>query len=515
MKFRNWIYEGFGVDYENLPEPFRRDTFDADSILAKRRRQKLVGQVFDSNAIDFDPEDRPQDFIKVQPVNKLTKFDPPQPLKSFEGSEILYGMRFNANSNLLEEGFAKEVDELKAKIAELIKAKKEADRNGKQPVQDIVVDVYNDMLYKGADAKTIERIMPQMVQARIAAAGLANKSNQNWNFQKMMNIVKLAKKKPDEKESSGRIGKQIDALKVELEAAVKKLNAIPRMCFIIEQAFLKKIKHPETAEDNQLCDHFVRLAVDNYTKSRGDYHYDYVLYPESSSELNTKIATALAAEYGAVPIKGFQKVANPTIDITSYINRHPGKPDELITPKELGKSNLRQGAVPQTPQMKSGYWRIVNDLQGRINRSKGQIKNVDRSQSFIRNLQMNPTVPQQVTQQDQRSQFRNRRLLVIDDNTRSGATFQTINHILRDRGPQSIHYYAPLLADFTYGTGKETTVVPKKFTAPARQYVPAPISTVSQPTTDRKPNRYIATPKQAAPAINPHKDIHAELDAML
>lgn len=514
MKFRTWIYEGFGVDYENLPEPFRKDTFDADSILAKRGRQKLVGQVFDSNAIDFHPEDRPQDFIKVQTVNKLTKFDPPQPLKSFEGSEILYGMRFNANSNLLEEGFAKEVDRLKTKMAELIKAKKEADRNGKQPVQDIVVNVYNDMIHKGADNKTIERIMPQMVQARIAAAGLANKSNQSWNLQKMMNIVKLSQKKPEEKESSGKIGKKIDALKVELETAVKRLNAIPRMCFIIEQAFLKKIKHPVTADDNQLCDHFVRLAVENYTKSRGNYHYDYVLYPESSSELNTKIATALAAEYGAVPIKGFQKVANPKIDTTSYINQYPGKPDELITPEELGKSNLRQGATPpQTSQMKSGYWKIFNDLQGKINRSNGQIKNVDRNQSFIRNLQMNPTVPQQVTQKDQRSQFRNRRLLVIDDNTRSGATFQTINHMLRDRGPQSIHYYTPLLADFTYGTGKETTDVPKNLT-PARQYVPAPISTV-KPPTDRKPNRYVATPKQTAPAINPHKDIHSELDAML
>ena len=112
--------------------------------------------------------------------------------------------------------------------------------------------------------------------------------------------------------------------------------------------------------------------------------------------------------------------------------------------------------------MRSGYWRTFQDLKNTVDRSKGQIKNIQKNQPFVRNLQMDPTIPQQVTPQDQRSQFKNRRLLVIDDNTRSGGTFQIINHMLRDQGPQSIHYYTPLLANFTYGTGKETTEVPKQ-----------------------------------------------------
>lgn len=502
MKFRTWIYdEGFGIDYDKLPDGFRSDSFDAESIVANNGRQKLVSQIADSNSIDFHPENRPQDFIKIEPVNKLTKFDPPQPLRSFEGSEILYGMKFNAKSNLLENGFSKEVEELKAQRKKLIDLKKEADRTGTEDAKQIVFRVYQDMVDKGAPLDLIQKRLPQMVQSNLKIAGLANIGNQKWDIKKIANIIRLMKRNPEERQTSGKYSKQIEELDLLLQPALQKLNAIPRMCFIIEQAFLKKIKHPQTPEDNQLCDHFVKLAVENYTSMRGKYHYDYVMYPESSSKLNTKIAEALASHYGAVPIKGFQKIADPKIDMTSYINNYPGKPDELITGDELAKSNLRKReAAEEPPQMKSGYWRIQNDLQGIIDRSKGQIKNVQKNQPFIRNLKMDPTIPQQVKQQDQRSQLRNRRLLVIDDNTRSGATFQTINHILRDQGPQSIHYYTPLLADFTYGVGNKKVDVPKRNTnAPVLLHTPTakPTAKPTAPASDVR-RKYIA-PKPVKP----------------
>lgn len=450
MNFKQWLHEGFGVDYDNLPNAFRPDSFDATSISAQSGRQKLVGQIYDSNSINFDPEDRPQDFIKINSINQLSKFDPPQPLKSFEGSEILYGMTFDAKSNLLSQEFSKNVKFLKEELKKLMNLKRENDKNGKEPVQNIVFDTYKDIVDKGGDSTTIEKRLPQMAQARIAAAGLANKTNQTWNLQKMLNIVKSMKTKPEEKVSVSELNKQIQDVKSKLEVAVEKLNATPRMSFIIQQAFLRKIKHPKTPEDHQLCDHFVKLSVDNYTKFRGQYHYDYVLYPESSSELNENIAKSLAAKYGATPIRGFQKIENPKIDTTSFINKYPGKPNE---PDDNGV-------------MRSGYWRTFQNLKNTVDRSKGQIKNIQKNQPFVRNLQMDPTIPQQVTPQDQRSQLRNRRLLVIDDNTRSGGTFQIINHILRDQGPQSIHYYTPLLANFTYGTGKETTELPKQKRSP-------------------------------------------------
>ena len=451
MRFKTWINEGFGVNSENMPEPFRKGgSIGVDSVPLGRYKQKLVQSLYDSNAFDFHPEDRPQDFINVNTINDLQVMKPTQGLTSFR-SEILYGMQFTVNKNLKSE-LSKECNTLKTQIEDLQRRRVDADKNGNEQQRQIVYDTYNDITQKGVDVNRLKEIFPQMAQTRLKSAGLETKANQQWTINKLMNIVKMMKQPHSERDSSAALERQIEELNPKYEKAVRDLESLPKIENIIQQAFLKKIKHPSTPDDNKLCDHFVRLAVDNYFKFRKGYRYDYVLYPESSSSLNTKIATSLASQYGAIPIQGFQKIANPQIDKTSYTRQYP--------------NNSWQDTIGNDGKnIKSGYHSIFNALSDTMDRSEGQTKNIKNNRPYIRNFKMNANIPQQVSAQDQRSGLKNRRLLVIDDNTASGGTFQQINHILQDIGPQSVHYYTPLRANFTYGSNKEAATdvpVPKK-----------------------------------------------------
>ena len=114
-KFQNWlkIREGFGINYDELPNFMRPNSYDVSRINQDKQNVDLIYQ---SKAINFDPQDRPQDFICIKKVNSVQTLHIPAKLvlPSFRAS-ILYGMKMCKPKN----SFSAPVRQLVKQIAEI------------------------------------------------------------------------------------------------------------------------------------------------------------------------------------------------------------------------------------------------------------------------------------------------------------------------------------------------------------------------------------------------------------
>jgi len=439
------------VDYSKLPSALHPDNIDPKLLKSKGKtsqKKELMTQVHQTpDSIIFDPLDQPEDFINVEKINQVQALNIPagSRLNSFTDYNILYGFKFNASNEKISKESAKKSKELQSELEELTsKSVMRLSKAAQEKTIEIIKLAYREASEKSnGHYELISRNLPMIVNRKLEQAGLMKmKSNGEpdlWSMEK----IEIVRNNPTI-ETTYSVRKKKRELKAEIARLKNIKDSKGDFLNLIEQAFLKKIKHPTSPEDEQLSNHFVQLAVSNYTSYRPNFPYEYVVYPESSSELNTKIASALAAKYGATAVRGFQKLENPKIDTTSFINNN-----QDFAPEPKGTTQPDEKGI-RGPQHQK-YRDAMKMLQTNIAGSKGQIKNVRMNRPYVRNWQMSPDLGQQVNPQHELSGLRNRRILLIDDNAGTSGTMQAINHILmREQRPKAIHIYTPLYVNFHY-----------------------------------------------------------------
>ena len=435
-KFKRWL-EGWGIDYNQIPNTVA-DQFGnmKSSVNAKRG---VRNDLYQSDFVTFDPTDRPEDFVKIEPLNQAKSL--PQfnitgrhILPAFEGSTIFYGFRFTTP----EEQFSQELKDKKKQLVsdrkELKAQLKKANATGTlKPRQKEIID---EVLLKIAEQPYFptegyeDHVVP-IINGRLEKEGLQRVT---WN--RVYGYMKERKKKKKTDDSAYKIRKKLKEIESQLHEIDKSAKNKGTFLNAIEQAFLKKMKHPSTPEDRQFSEHFIKTAVDHFVRlSNGSY--DYVLYPESSSEMNDTLALEIASRINAEPIKGFQKINQPTIDTHNY--------------SKINKPNPEQQGLggPESKQHRAIYG--PSGLQKMVDTNKGQVKNITRANKplrpYVRNWEMTPGLKGNSENKTGHS-FKNKRVLIVDDNVDSGGTFQAINQIIRKHGPRKIDYYAPIVANF-------------------------------------------------------------------
>lgn len=399
----------------------------------------------DPNSITFSPEDRPEDFVQIEPLNKAKELPKlsmtaKATLPAFEGASILYGFKFSSPK---EEEFSlrarERKSEIDAKLKELQESLKSANSRGtgmSKKVRDVIDELYSML----SDRVTNPRFMEMMTvrtNMELEKLGLLQMTKAG-KLQKLgeKRIAQYLKSRRDNNSngSAPAIRKKIKELQAEMTAMEEKISVRGKFMNSVQRAFLNKLKHPKSPEDKSLQEEFVQNAVANYTRLRPNFPYEYIVYPESSGELNQAIAVSLAKHYGATPIRGLDKIPNPTIDTTSFSRQHGDKDKEWI------RNTLFQNK---------------DSLSNAIDRNTGQIKNITGKNTnfrpYIRNWQISQDLGQNVNPEHKLSGFRNRRLLLIDDNTASGGTLQANYKVLIEKQkPKSIHIYTPIWVNFSY-----------------------------------------------------------------
>lgn len=414
-------------------------------------RKVKAGAIHDlyanQDVITFDPEDRPEDFIRIEPLNQAKqlptlKIGDRHLLRSFEGASILYGFKFSEPQEEITLALQEKEKGLRQQLQDLEQGLKAANTRGTgmnsqvRGVLDNLFDQLRDRMGFIAWDQFVD-MMTNRANHELEAQGLL-RTAKNGKIQRLgqKRIAQYLQNKKEDASggtSAPTIRKRIKALEVELDHTMQQIGQKGKFLNVVQRAFLKKLKFPRTARDRQLQQEFVKNAVDNYTRLRPNYPYDYVVYPESSGVLNGEIAMALGSYYNAMPIRGLIKIQNPTIDTTNFARNHPDRSPQW-----------RRNMLFKNP----------DSLQNQLGSTSGQIKNVTGKntnyRAFVRNWRMAPDLDQQVNPVHERSGLRGRRILVIDDNTASGGTFEAVNQKLQEQRPKSIHFYTPLWVNFSY-----------------------------------------------------------------
>lgn len=384
MDFKNWLHlqEGWGIDPDLFPaEELKKITkaiVDLQGYSNQTKRSALRSNIIDQIVskdlpFNFSDTDRPEDFIHIEPLNKATHmpvFDGiGVRIPKFEGVNILYGFKF--------------------------------------------VD-YQSHPYV-VDAKKQKSDLSKLKGVPPGDFEIIKKAIQEIDYNNNLNLL--------QKEIKSKFGKSytIDVI-AKVADAPDEMPEIESPAFtakymnIIQQAFLKILKHPSTPKAIKFAEHFVELATNNYYRIFPNKYYDYVIYPESSGTLNERIASFLGSLYNAKVIRGFEKTSDKTIDTHNLHQIFGDKADDVI-----------------------GFDR------SRMGKGKMQIKNVRNKDArpFIRMWKKSDEASRKLG-----VSFKNKHILLIDDNIFSSGTFQAITHVLKKDGPRKIDIYTPLWVDF-------------------------------------------------------------------
>ena len=425
LDFKQWL-EGFGVNVQNVPPDWRVFSKLKNKSVAKQAVTDLHGR----DVIDFSFEDRPEDFIKIEPLNQATQlpnFKIQDKLPSFDG-QILYGFKFSVPEEEISQALKKRKSELQKELKEVTAALKVANSRATgmtQKVRDIIDKEYDRWIEKGLfDDKLFEYLFDS-VNSKLESMGLLKrKTDGTLNRIGQKRLRTYISSRRDNAQSVGSLRKRKAQLQEELDETTESIQYKRRFAGVIEKAFLKKVKYPNHPHDITLQEWLIELSVDNYLRIRPSFPYDYVVYPESGSSFNTKLGEALASRYGVTAVRGLRKLESPTIDTHSLAQNY--------SDKEWQRKKVQR-------------------MQQQLQNTRGQIKNLGRDlkhlRPYVRNWEVDPEVD--VRPEHERSGLRNRRILLVDDNIASSGTLQATYHILKRIKPKSIHIYAPLWVNFS------------------------------------------------------------------
>jgi hypothetical protein len=394
LNFKQWLNEGFWLKTQELPDSARKEFAELAKGLMEGKVSKtafirfLIDMHNAYGIFNFIEEDRPADFIHIEPLNKaqsLPTMEIKDRLPDFEGVNVFYGFKFvpakKYTSTLVNFTWETRYKQLRKNIEQY---------------------------------KHIEPLLPYLDKVKEAidkAGGMYQAASQL--LQKMG--IRITPEQVGEIFNLGSLLQQEEDLKTKSPVFTGKgaktfLNAM-------QQAFLKVLKHGKSA---QLRDQFIDMAINHFARLNSTKCYDYIIYPPSSSKFNEELALGFSAKYTnnmggrciAEPLDSFEKRDDVEIDMFNLV-------------KQFGKEKAKE---------KAAY------LQSQIALGKGEIKNIhSRDKHFLRMFK--PTTGNEI-------KYKNKMILVVDDNIASGATMQQIHHILRKQYPKRIDIYTPLYVEF-------------------------------------------------------------------
>lgn len=434
MNFKDWLLEGWGINYDALPADLTSQ-IGPDNEYGKKLRSAWINQFYDSDFVDFNVEDRASDFIKLEPLNlakelpSIDKAGDKSSLPNFN-NPIFYGFKFETVGNIDEkmtQVFADQKSEVAAKLKEIdaqleVANAKKGGLSTKQ--REIIDNAFDKLASRGAP--NFDRVA-EFVNAELERAG--------FNPMTPKKISGYLKKRKEDVATPATLRKKKKALLDRFEE-LKQLMASKRYFLgAMQRAFLKKLKFPQTEQDKVHLQRFIQYAVQNYKRLKPNAHYDYVVYPQSRSTMASEFALALAAEYNAKPINALSK-KNPTLDTYNLLW---SKDDQ----GKLEPKNLYPQLHNPNPEERGKFYQAINrQMAGGTGM---QIKNVQWSglRPFIRNFEKNQQI-----MRDEGVGLKGRSILLVDDNAATGGTVQSAISVLSKSYPRNIDVYVPIYVDF-------------------------------------------------------------------
>lgn len=501
MRFKEWMaQEGFRLDLADdevlnniqkllADEDGKEHGFDGkQTAWPAQQRSRLVYHMTNSKFANLDVlgPDKKNSFIEVIDVFKkedlpIHNIGPKKMLPSFEGAKIYYGFRFNAKEPPIEkilEPINQQIDETEKEIKKLEKKLDTSDSDEidsdiiSDEQKEVIRKVYNN--FKSWDKyKNFRDNFHVSVNDELQTQNL-KKLDQSWirGYADVLNRKSVAPIE-DIKEKVSVLCNNLN--KVRTKKTYQKTIIIQS----VQRSFMKKVKHPE--QDKKLQDDFIELSKELYIKHKGNIYYDYIVYPESSSDFNQKLAMSLVGHYKQInpkvrAVQGLEKIPEPTMDQFNL----DWRPNPKHDPNDPTSDKfVRRGLYPdlddpekRLAQMKASYsiagikWPKPQDDdvqdQGKKNKGIWQQKNVgqDQLRHYINNLKLTSGLGQ-VDAKGLGVGFKGRSLLFIDDNVASGSTLQRGYGELMKKGPRKIDIFVPIVYQ-AYHSGKLVDVFKSK-----------------------------------------------------
>ena len=442
-KERSNIQEGYGVDSHN-PEISQ----GVSSILddeGTSKKARMIDYLHKSPFTKFSDEDNPEDFIKVEPLNKTEELPvftvrEKEQLPSFEGSTINYGLEFNTSKDVAKipslAPMEQAIEEKKKEGQEIGEALKKSklrfylNSDNSYPKAEQKLKIIKDLQ---KDFRDRDKQWPISRFEHLANMINGKFQEENLKPESEAKIIKYLENWREWVKSTDESGlmrppayrKRIKNIENELCNMYEKLVERKKTTVhAIQQAFMKKLKHPNP-DDKKLQEHFIKLTADNYIRLKKDVHYDYIVYPQSSSGFNEELAYELASHYNATPVNAISKITQPKVDTTSLywskLSDTERKERNLYPALHTPKAGESKGA--ELERLKA---QLPQDaVQGDGNKAAGQVKNVKFGgfRPFIKNLELNRDAMGSAEEKEGVG-FKGNSILFIDDNISSSGTIQ-------------------------------------------------------------------------------------------
>ena len=444
MRLYNIIYEGFKIDVQ-IPT----DTASTEDY--PWYTAHLAGKTIIYSAVDS-----PEDIIKIEPSlssKKLSEFVVGKPTRAFKNSKIFIGFTTSPSSG--EDTFDTSVfspKEYHHFLDVLYPVAKEW--TGQVLTQSkmlgIVKQLKNDQLSREQLGK--DKADPE------AAARLSEASNVLGQVHEIYMQTITSKQKA---------GKPVSPSNYTVPEAIAflKRNVFNKYGKAASYEIAKQLKHPISTKQKQITDMFQKLCLQQISKmvlagrktpygkypndSGGDTHYEYIVYPESSSQFNMDLATAAANMFGAKTLEITKRT--PT-DLPLEVNEEAirtqaedyeadkhydaGMQRWYFTPSKVlrdpqGKKVKNKTQYFTTKEAFVDYW--TKNMSSGVNTGLARAKNIknidDSKRAMIKNLFPN---------RDIYAVLSNKFVLLIDDNIVSSGTVQMVKNLIMSINPQPI-----------------------------------------------------------------------------
>lgn len=505
MRLYNIIYEGFKIDVQ-LPTGI-----DATTRTYKEYTVLLAGK-----NIVYSDKDSPEDIIKIEPAltsNKLSEYIVLEPTRAFKNSKIYIGF----TTSPAESGEDKFDDsiftpmELQNQIGKLLAVNKEhigetLNTNNMLRIANVLKsdEKSRDQRGKdGADPAAAERLIEAVKILGDVHELYCNTTESkekdgrqtqlsNYTVPEAIAFLRRNVVKDYGKAASYEIAKQLKNPKN--EAQLKITQEFTSLC-LKQMAKLvvgsnaspkppepKRKNHPEgypsgykkTEEDIRFdLEKKLRKAnPESQPQLMTSGKYQYIVYPESSSEFNRDLATAAAQMYGAETLQISKRsetdapmevddeairsqaedyLADNHWDISTSSYKFTPKVKGIIDTNGLP---IKGGNKPRYFRTKEDFLKFWHkntrdDVAANIKKAGNQIKIIqDPKRIYVKNL---------FPARDSYAVLSSKSVLLIDDNIVSSATVQMVKNLLMSINPQPlcVDIFIPLKVETNQSKGKK------------------------------------------------------------
>lgn len=428
FSFREWfsLFEGYSIDIDKVLSAIPEKELDgvlsrlADDEKKTWARRKFTTQLnlaqSKTNIFSYSEKDAPHDFIEIEPVFQytelpVTKISSKEVLPSFEGNKVWYGITFRPVKDMrnifVDITWPKRV----AKLEKSISVMEQKVLGIRQKIYPLLSHINDEM--GAAIEDEVEKSGGSLDKA---ADGVRKRGFQVTRDHISQWLAAQSDSKLEQKAD------EIKRLKQELEKTMgdkpvfsdeASASAFMRA---VQLAFLKAIKHPETESSMELQDQIVDIAVNLFHRINPNKYYDMIVYPQSRSAFNLTIAQRLAKLYNAQSVS-LNKIETPQINTNDLYLKYGDKAPDALT-----------------------------RLKGQLGYQTGtkSIATVQSGAKQFLGMWDKPSV--------RNTKYKNKHILLVDDNTNTSATIQTMHHVLRRLGPRKIDAFVPLYIKFHYAS---------------------------------------------------------------